>query len=67
MCGCGVGFLCGPGFMPAVLVGVGVGVRAYVENLTVDASIFVVLFCFVVFLFDKLLRAIGGCLGTKSR
>lgn len=29
------------------------------ENFTVDASIFVD--------FDKLLSAIGGCLGTKSR
>jgi hypothetical protein len=35
------------------------------ENCIVDASIFVV---FVVGLFgDKLLRAIGGCLGIKSR
>jgi hypothetical protein len=33
--------------------------RPYVENFTVDASIFVVT--------NKLLRAIGGCLGTKSR
>ncbi len=32
-------------------------VRAFVENCTVDASIFVV----------KLLRADGGCLGTRSR
>ena len=30
---------------------------AFVENCTVDASIFVV----------KLLRAYGGCLGTRSR
>ena len=36
-----------------------VGFRPCVENFTVDASIFVV--C------NKLLRAIGGCLGTKSR
>ena len=36
-----------------------VGCRPCVENFTVDASIFVV--C------NKLLRAIGGCLGTKSR
>jgi hypothetical protein len=33
-----------------------------VENFIVDASIFV-----VVVRFDKLLRAVGGCLGTKSR
>ena len=38
-----------------VLGGFGCG---YVENCTVDASIFVG---------DKLLSAIGGCLGTKSR
>ena len=37
--------------------------RSYVENYTVDASIFVMLKDF----FDKLLSAIGGCLGTKSR
>jgi hypothetical protein len=36
---------------------VGVGWVAFVENCTVDASIFVV----------KLLRAYGGCLGTRSR
>jgi hypothetical protein len=41
-----------------VLVGVVVVVGcAFVENCTVDASIFVV----------KLLRAHGGCLGTRSR
>ena len=34
------------------------------ENFIVDASIFVV---FVVGFFGKLLSAIGGCLGTKSR
>ena len=33
--------------------------RPHFENFTVDASIFVVN--------NKLLRAIGGCLGTKSR
>ena len=38
---------------------VGSGFRPCVENFTVDASIFVVI--------NKLLRAIGGCLGTKSR
>ena len=37
----------------------GSGFRPCVENFTVDASIFVVI--------NKLLRAIGGCLGTKSR
>jgi hypothetical protein len=36
-----------------------VGVRPYLENCTVDASIFI----FVA----KLLRAHGGCLGTRSR
>ena len=52
------GFQCGP--MPAPLFGVsGSGFRPCVENFTVDASIFVVI--------NKLLRAIGGCLGTKSR
>ena len=43
-----------------VLLGVGgglVGVRSFFENCTVDASIFVV----------KLVRAHGGCLGTRSR
>ena len=40
-----------------LVVGVGVGVCALFENYTVDASIFVV----------KLLRADGGCLGTRSR
>ena len=34
------------------------------ENFIVDASIFV---DFVVVFFGKLLSAIGGCLGTKSR
>ena len=43
----------------AGLVLVGWWARSYVENYTVDASIFVV--------DDKLLSAIGGCLGTKSR
>ncbi|SKF61652.1 Uncharacterised protein [Mycobacteroides abscessus subsp. abscessus] len=33
--------------------------RPFFENFTVDASIFVDL--------NKLLSAIGGCLGTKSR
>ena len=42
-----------------VLRRVGVRVRPYFENCTVDASIFI----FVV----KLLRAHGGCLGTRSR
>ncbi len=51
------GFQCGP--MPAGLRLVGSGFRPCVENFTVDASIFVVI--------NKLLRAIGGCLGTKSR
>jgi hypothetical protein len=57
--GLGVGAVfCRP--WPAALLGVGrVGFCPYVENFTVDASIFVVI--------DKLLRAIGGCLGTKSR
>jgi hypothetical protein len=40
-----------------LVVGVGVGGCALFENYTVDASIFVV----------KLLRADGGCLGTRSR
>ena len=43
-----------PGWGYAV---VGVGVLPYLENCTVDASIFVV----------KLIRAHGGCLGTRSR
>jgi hypothetical protein len=51
----------GPGFIPHPLVGVGgrrgVGCRLYVENYTVDASIFVA----------KFLRAHGGCLGTRNR
>ena len=38
--------------------GLGVGCRLYVENFTVDASIFVVF---------KFLRAHGGCLGTRNR
>jgi len=42
-----------------LVVGVG-GCRVLFENCTVDASI---LFCVVV----KLLRAHGGCLGTRSR
>jgi hypothetical protein len=49
-CGCGCG-PCG-----------GVVGCVFVENYTVDASIFVSLI-FVV----KLLRAHGGCLGTRSR
>ena len=48
--------LCGCGFL-----GFGVGLVvvgwSFVENCTVDASIFVV----------KLSRANGGCLGTRSR
>ena len=40
------------------LVVSGVGCRLYVENFTVDASIFVVF---------KFLRAHGGCLGTRNR
>ena len=49
---------CEGGLMGWVLVvGVGVGGCALFENYTVDASIFVV----------KLLRADGGCLGTRSR
>ncbi len=35
------------------------------ENFIVDASIFVDFFLMIVL--GKLLRAIGGCLGTKSR
>ena len=35
----------------------GIGTRPYLENCTVDASIFVA----------KLIRAHGGCLGTRSR
>ena len=35
--------------------------RPYLENCTVDASIFIL--CFVA----KLIRAHGGCLGTRSR
>jgi hypothetical protein len=50
----GFWFLCVPGVL---VVGVGVGGCALFENYTVDASIFVV----------KLLRADGGCLGTRSR
>ena len=50
---------------PWLFAGVGLGVRGddggwdcpYLENCTVDASIFVA----------KLLRAHGGCLGTRSR
>jgi hypothetical protein len=45
----------GPWWVEAFTVGVGL---VLVENCTVDASIF-----FVV----KLLRAYGGCLGTRSR
>ena len=37
--------------------GGGAGCRLYVENFTVDASIFVA----------KILRALGGCLGTRNR
>ena len=42
-----------------ILYGVAGWSRWYVENYTVDASIFVDI--------DKLLSAVGGCLGTKSR
>ena len=51
------GFLCGS-WSGRCCAGWG-WARSYVENYTVDASIFVV--------DDKLLSAIGGCLGTKSR
>jgi hypothetical protein len=56
------GFVAGPrGSSDQLVVGVGggcgVGVCVLFENYTVDASIFVV----------KLLRADGGCLGTRSR
>ena len=47
------------GPVPVTFGWLGRGYRPYVENFTVDASIFVV--------HNKLLRAIGGCLGTKSR
>jgi hypothetical protein len=51
----------GPGFIPRPVGGcgwpVGIGCRLYVENYTVDASIFVA----------KFLRAHGGCLGTRNR
>ena len=57
-----VGLLAGLRWLPCL--GAGVGGRLFLENFTVDASIFVV---FVLFWFDKLLSAIGGCLGTKSR
>ena len=47
--------------IPPAVVGFGVGLWvvgwSFVENCTVDASIFVV----------KLSRANGGCLGTRSR
>jgi hypothetical protein len=45
-----------PSWVGVVAVGVVAGC-VFVENCTVDASIFVV----------KLLRAHGGCLGTRSR
>ena len=56
------------GRVPGGFVPCGARFRACVENFIVDASIFVVsidirLTC----VFDKLLSAIGGCLGTKSR
>ena len=47
--------VCGSG--GASLTGVAAGVRPFFENCTVDASIFVA----------KLVRAHGGCLGTRSR
>jgi F0F1-type ATP synthase membrane subunit c/vacuolar-type H+-ATPase subunit K len=58
-----VGVWCGLVVVGYLSSGVGVGpagaagVRPYVENCTVDASIFVA----------KLVRAHGGCLGTRSR
>ncbi len=58
----GVG--CG-GPVAGVPVGVLVRVCVLFENCIVDASIFCS-FCFG-FFGDKLLRAIGGCLGIKSR
>jgi hypothetical protein len=39
-----------------------VGCRPYFENYTVDASIFVSIICG-----PKILRAHGGCLGTRNR
>lgn len=45
--------------IPITILVMGFGYRPHFENFTVDASIFVVI--------NKLLRAIGGCLGTKSR
>ena len=55
----GVGLLWLVGLAEArvFVVRVGVGCRLYVENFTVDASIFVA----------KFLRAHGGCLGTRNR
>ena len=47
------------GWSAAVCVVGGLVFRVCVDNFTVDASIFVD--------FDKLLSAVGGCLGTKSR
>ena len=60
--GCCLGCQALPGFayrLPVGGAGVGLGVVgwSFVENYTVDASIFVV----------KLSRANGGCLGTRSR
>jgi len=52
-------WVCGGWWCGWLVVGVG-GCRVLFENCTVDASI---LFCVVV----KLLRAHGGCLGTRSR
>ena len=49
-------WLVGPAELPGCPGG-GVGCRLYVENFTVDASIFVA----------KFLRAHGGCLGTRNR
>ena len=43
------------------------GVVWCVEIFIVDASIFVVFFVCVCCVWAKLRRAIGGCLGTKSR
>jgi hypothetical protein len=55
-----VGLTCFPYRVPLFVgwpAGRVVGCRPYVENYTVDASIFVA----------KFLRAHGGCLGTRNR
>ena len=56
VCVCRVLLVVGPA-ESAMKVVLGVGCRLYVENFTVDASIFVA----------KFLRAHGGCLGTRNR